>query len=239
MNRFARRIGLVGGMAWPSTELYYRRLNREVERRLGPGRSADLVCCSLDFGPLAQAAEAGRWDEITGTLADAVRRLAAAGADFALLAAMTPHRLLPQLQPRLALPVLHVAAPLARALAQVRRVALLGTSHTAGATFVDEHLPQGASLVRPAPEVQARLDAIIFGELAQGRAEPASAAWLDSQLQALHAGGCDAALLACTELPLLLPQLASPALPCLDAVALHAAQAVAIALGDPPPWTTT
>jgi aspartate racemase len=88
----ARVIGLIGGMSWESSAEYYKFINQEVRRRLGPLRSAKLLMYSVDFGPIEQAQRAGRWDELAGMLEDAAIRLHRGGADCVVLCTNTMHK---------------------------------------------------------------------------------------------------------------------------------------------------
>ena len=87
-----KTIGLIGGMSWESSAEYYRIINQEVSRRLGPPHSAQILMYSVDFGQLERLQSSGRWDEAGALMADAALRLERGGADFILICANTMHK---------------------------------------------------------------------------------------------------------------------------------------------------
>ncbi|MDH5338997.1 MAG: amino acid racemase, partial [Rubrivivax sp.] len=127
-----RTLGVIGGMSWESTAVYYRLLNEGVARRLGGLHSAALRLHSVDFAAVAAAQADGRWDTLAELMCDAARGLVAAGAQGLLVATNTMHRLAPQLEAAVDVPLLHIADATARAVraAGASRVGLLGTRFT-------------------------------------------------------------------------------------------------------------
>ena len=127
-----KTIGIVGGMSWESTTLYYQLINREVRRRCGALHSAPLLLHSLDFEPIVAAQRAGAWDTLAQTLVHSARLLEAAGAELLVIATNTMHRVADEVQSAVAIPLLHIVDTTAAALrAQgCRRLALLGTRYT-------------------------------------------------------------------------------------------------------------
>ena len=110
-----RTIGLLGGMSWESTAVYYRLINADVRDRLGPLRSARLVLVSVDFGDIERLQREGRWDEAGALLADDARRLEAAGAECVVLCTNTMHKLAARIAcPRLTRPPASWNGPPAR-----------------------------------------------------------------------------------------------------------------------------
>ena len=127
-----KTLGLIGGMSWESTTLYYQLLNRIARERLGGQHSAKLVLWSVDFAPIARMQSAGLWDEATGVMVDAARRLERAGAEAIVICANTMHRMADDVAAAVSPPVLHVADATAAAVraAGVRRPLLLATRFT-------------------------------------------------------------------------------------------------------------
>ena len=125
-------IGLIGGMSWASTALYYRLLNREVMHRLGGLHSAKVLLASVDFAEVVAGQTAGDWDRLAAQLAESARRLQDAGADMVLIGTNTMHKVAGAVQEALSVPLLHIVDVAADAIAahRCRRVALLGTRYT-------------------------------------------------------------------------------------------------------------
>ncbi|MDX3895186.1 aspartate/glutamate racemase family protein [Pusillimonas sp.] len=231
-----RRIGLVGGMSWESSALYYRLLNQAVQCELGGHHNAVSIMVTLDFQVLVDAAGRGDWNEVAGHIGGAANQLERAGADFMLLTANTAHQVFDALPDYTRLPALHIGAPTARALKSARhaRVGIIGTRHVTESSFYADWMSRHAGIEVVPPEAADRrwLDAVIFDELAKGRVNAESRAALLAMLDRMRLAGLDAVIVACTELPLLLAaEGAAPALPCFDTVALHVAMAVDVALG--------
>lgn len=218
MIRQTRRLGLVGGMSWHSTALYYSRLNRAMADAAGPHRNACGLVATLDYAALLAAADAGDWRAVQGPIVDAAWEMASAGCDVIALTAVTAH--LFHAEVTAAVPSAIVPHVLDAAAARVagRRVGLLGTSITCGAGFAAARL--GGDVVVPDPDDQAGLDRLIQGTLTAGGDPAAGRPQLRAAIAALARRGAEAVVLACTELPLLLP-LGDTPVPVLDAVALH------------------
>jgi len=231
-----RCIGLVGGMSWESSALYYRLLNQAVQRELGGLHNAVSIMATLDFQLLADAAGRGDWKQVEVQIGGAARQLEQGGADFMLLTANTAHQVFDALPKYTRLPALHIGVPVARALKEAghARVGIIGTRHVTESSFYADWMSQHAGIQVVPPEAGDRqwLDEVIFSELARGAVRAQSRSGLLAVLDRMQRAGLDAVIVACTELPLLLAADGpAPALPCLDTVALHVAMAVDIALG--------
>lgn len=202
-----KTIGVLGGMSAESTAIYYRELNRLVRERLGGLHSAELLIRSVDFAPIAELQAADRWDETGAILADAARRLEAAGADLIVLATNTMHLNAPQIEAAIRVPFLHIGDATASALKAkgVRRPLLLATRFTMEKAFYKDRL-RAAGLDPRVPDATARgrLQAIIYDELCQGVVNPHStAAGMEMVARGL-ADGADGVIFGCTEVGLLL-----------------------------------
>lgn len=127
-----RRIGLLGGMSFESSAIYYRMINEAVRERLGGWRSADILMRSVDFQPVVDMQRAGRWDEAGRHLAEAARRVEAAGAECIVVCTVTMHLVAPAIEEAVGVPVLHVIDVTAERLraAGRRRPLLLETRYT-------------------------------------------------------------------------------------------------------------
>lgn len=222
-------IGLIGGMSWESSAEYYRIINETVRARLGGLRSARCLMWSFDFGEIEALQHAGRWDEAAEEMIAAARRLERGGADFVVICTNTMHRMADQVQAAIGLPLLHIADPTAERIraAGLSRVGLLGTAFTMEQDFYKGRLASrhGLDVLVPDADDRAEVHRVIYEELVQGRALPASRAAYRAVIARLVERGADAIILGCTEIMLLVRPEDSP-VPLFDTTAIHAEAAV-------------
>lgn len=226
-----KTIGLIGGMSWESTLLYYQAINRAVSQRLGGLHSAKVLMHSLDFADVVRGQRAGDWDGLATLLRSAAQGLAAAGADVLLICTNTMHKIADQVAVP-GTPLLHIADVTGAAIrAQgLRRVALLGTRYTMEQPFYVDHLARiGVECVVPQPSHRDEVHRIIFEELCLGDVRASSRQSLRDIVAHCAERGAQGVILGCTELPLLL-QAGDVSLPLFDTTALHAQAAAAFAL---------
>ncbi len=230
-----KTLGLIGGMSWESTTLYYQQLNRLARERLGGQHSAKLVIWSVDFAPIVGLQAAGLWDEATHLMIDAARRLEAAGAEALVICANTMHLMADDVRASIGIPLIHVCDAVAGAVAkaQVRRPLLLATRPVMEQRFYRERLrAAGVETLIPAEPDRERLHAIIFDELIQGRFKLASRdAMIEMVDSAVRGEKADGVILGCTEFSLLLKP-GDLSLPVFDSAELHAQAAMDFALAD-------
>ncbi len=228
-----KRIGLIGGMSWESTRLYYAGLNEAVRERLGGLHSADLLLHSLDFAPIADLQAAGEWDEAGMRLARSARALELAGAEVIGLATNTMHKVADHIVAAISVPFVHISAPTAAALlADARkRPLLLATRFTMEQDFYLGGL-RNAGLDPLVPDAAAREEThrIIFEELCRGVISVRSRDLYLSLIRQSADAGADSVILGCTEVGLLINRRNSP-LPAYDTTALHVAALVDAAFG--------
>ncbi|MGM0914501.1 MAG: aspartate/glutamate racemase family protein [Pseudomonadota bacterium] len=232
-----KTIGLIGGMSWESTQIYYRLINQGVKARLGGLHSARLVLYSVDFAEIEALQRRGDWVETARILGAAARSLAAAGADFLLLCTNTMHKVAPQLEQAVAIPLLHIADATAKALHRqgVTRVGLLGTRFTMEQAFYRERLEaQGIQVLIPDAAQRERVHAVIYDELCRGEIRADSRAAYLEIVDSLAGRGAQGVILGCTEIGLLI-QADDTDVPLFDTTAIHAEQAVEAALATPVP----
>lgn len=230
----AGAIGLIGGTGWPSTALYYERLNRLAE----PG-TVPVLIASLSFAPVLADAERGRFDLVTAAFVAAGQGLAAAGAGVIGLCAATAHLAFDAVAAAVPVPCLHIAEPFRRPAdllpngllpngllsnglpSKGAAVGVLGTAQTLEqGVFSGPLAAAGHRVVTPGAGLAAGLDRAIKTGISSGRPTPADIAAVQAALDDLVAGGADAVVLGCTELPLIRDRL-RPAVPLIDAVAAH------------------
>jgi aspartate racemase len=230
-----KTLGLIGGMSWESTAVYYRLLNQMTRARLGGLRSAALILHSFDFAPLAAMQAAGDWEGATAAMIAAARGLERAGAEALVICANTMHRMADEVAGAVAIPLIHIADVTARAIKAggASRPLLLATRYTMEQDFYRRRLAAGGvAAIIPLAEERERLQAIIYEELVQGRIEADSRdAFMAIVERARRQDGADAAILGCTEFSLLVGA-EDLALPAFDTTALHAEAALEFALGQ-------
>ncbi len=224
-----RTLGVLGGMSWESTLVYYRLINQGVARRFGGLHSAPLLLHSMDFAAIARLQQAADWAGAARVLGEAARGLRQAGAQGFLIATNTMHLVAEPVQEAAGLPLLHIVDPCAAALkaAGHRHVGLLGTRFTMEQPFLREHYARlGIEAEPPCAADRDTVHRVIFDELCRGIVrEDARSAYL-AIIERLAARGCTAVLLGCTEIGLLLPPGTPSALPMFDTTTLHAEAAV-------------
>jgi len=222
-------IGLIGGMSWESTAVYYRLLNEGVRARAGGLRSADLMLHSVDFAPIAEMQAQGDWAAAAAALADSAQRLERAGASCLVLCTNTMHKVADRVIAATKLPFLHLADVTARAIlaSASRRPLLLATRFTMEQDFYRDRLRAfGVEALVPPADDRGEVHRIIYDELCRGRIEPASHAQYRAIVErAVREQGADGVILGCTEITLLVSQ-ADFSVPAFDTTALHVAAAL-------------
>ncbi|MCE0731542.1 aspartate/glutamate racemase family protein [Halomonas sp. G15] len=227
-----KTIGLIGGMSWESTQTYYRLINQGVKARLGGLHSARLVLYSVDFAEIEALQHRGNWAATAQILGDAARSLAAAGADFLVLCTNTMHKVAPQIEQAVDIPLLHIADATANELHRqgVTRVGLLGTRFTMEQAFYRERLEaQGIEVLVPDAAQRERVHTVIYDELCRGEIRADSKADYLGIVASLAGRGAQGVILGCTELGLLI-HADDTEVPLFDTTAIHAEQAVEAAL---------
>ena len=229
-----KTLGLIGGMTWHSTVDYYRLINKGVAERLGGSHSAQLVLSSVDFAPVEALQNAGRWPELGRLMAEAARKVVAAGAEGIVICANTMHRLADDVTAAVPVPLIHIADAAAASVAKrgLRTIGLLGTRFTMEQDFYRSRLEQrhGLNVIVPDEPGRATVHSVIYTELAAGVVrEPSRRAYV-AVIDDLVRRGAEGVILGCTEIPLLIRQ-EDVAVPVFDTTALHAAAAVDLALG--------
>jgi aspartate racemase len=230
-----RTLGLLGGMSWESTAVYYRLINQQVAAQRGGLHSAPLLLHSVDFATIAALQAQGDWAGAGRVLGQAGAGLRQAGAQALVLATNTMHKVADAIEAAAGLPLLHIADATGAALqaAGVRQAALLGTRFTMeDDTIVRARLQQRFGLTVRVPDEadRALMHRVIFEELCRGRVLDTSRDAIVALIARQRAAGADAVILGCTEIGLLIDAGCSP-LPVFDTTELHAAAAVQWMLG--------
>jgi aspartate racemase len=225
-------IGLVGGMSWESSAVYYRDLNLGVAARLGGLSSPRLVLSTVDFAELSALEEEERWQQVGELLAEAARGVERGGADFLLLCTTTFHKVADQVQEAVGIPLLHLGDVVAE---EVRRqgvttVGFIGTSVAMSDGFFTDRLARhGLQTVVPDARHHDWINSAIYDELVHGRVVDATRRRVLSVIEELWDAGAGGVLLGCTELELLIKQ-ADCELPVFPCTTMHVAAALDRAL---------
>jgi aspartate racemase len=226
-------IGLIGGMSWESSAEYYRLINEDVRARLGGMHSAACILYSFDFAEIEELQRAGDWDRAGQLLAGAATALERAGAGLLVLCTNTMHRLAPEVEAAVEIPLVHIADPTAEAAlaAGTRRVGLLGTRYTMEGDFYRRRLEEchGLQVLIPDEPDRFAVHEIIYEELVVGQVREPSRQRYRAAIETLVARGAQGVILGCTEIGLLIgPE--DVEVPLHDTTRLHARAAVTLAL---------
>lgn len=227
-----KTIGLVGGMSWESSAVYYRDLNLGMRERLGGLSSPKLVLTTVDFAEVTHLEDDERWDQVGALLAEAARAVERAGADFLLLCTTTFHKVADQVEGAVDIPLLHLADVVVAAVqaAEVQTVGLIGTKVAMSESFfVDRLESHGLKVVVPDTAHHDFLNDAIYEELVHGVVLPRTRSRVVSIIEELWDAGAGGVLLGCTELELLVKQ-ADVELPVFPCTTLHVQAALDAAL---------
>ena len=228
-----RTIGLIGGMSWESTALYYQHINQGIKAALGGLHSAKLVLVSVDFADIERLQQQGLWHEAGAVLAQAALSLQAAGAECVVLCTNTMHKVASQIQAAVDIPLLHIGDATATNITNqgIANVALLGTAFTMEQDFYRARLEaHGLEVLLPNQTERADVHRIIYTELCVGEVSAASRARYIAIMLHLVEQGAEAIVLGCTEIVMLVGDV-DVGVPLFDTTAIHAEAAVAFALG--------
>lgn len=223
-----QRIGLLGGMSYESSALYYTLINELVNERLGGYHSARCVLASVDFAEIERMQADGDWDTAAELLAAEARGLRAAGADFVVLCTNTMHKVADRIEQAAGIPLLHLGDVTATAVreAGLDTVGLLGTRFTMEQSFYTERIAShGLTVLTPTPDEQQLVHEVIYSELVHGRIREESRQRYREVIDALVARGAAGVVLGCTEIELLIGPEHSP-VPVFATTRLHAEAAV-------------
>ena len=229
-----RIIGLIGGMSFESSAVYYRLVNEAVRNRLGGLASAEVLMHSVNFEEIVSLQKAGRWDDAARRLGDVAAGLEGAGAACVLICTNTMHLVAGAVAERISVPLIHIIDATADALnkAGCHRPLLLATRYTMEHGFyADRMKANGVEVMVPDADGRTIVHDVIFNELCAGQVLPASRQRLLELIEKARAEGADGVILGCTEICLILDPDKLP-LPGFDSTAIHAEAAVDFALAD-------
>ena len=222
-------IGLIGGMSWESSKVYYELINRRVQELLGGSHSAKSIMVSVDFAEIERLSFEGDWEAIGEMMKDAAQKLERAGAEVIILCTNTIHIVSNYITENIGVPFIHIAKATGQAIvdANVKKVALLGTRFTMEKEFYSKTLIEDFDLEVLIPDEESRttIHSIIYNELVKGQFTDIAKQEIVNIIDALQAQGAEGVILGCTELPILI----SPSdlnIPSFDTTKIHAYEAV-------------
>lgn len=229
-----KTIGIIAGMSWESSQSYYRLLNEGVNAALGRLHSAKIILYSVDFEEIENLQATGKWEEAGAILAKAAAALERAGADFILIATNTMHKVAPQIEAAITVPLLHIADATAEKLRDsgITKAGLLGTRYTMLEDFYKARLAAaGIGIITPEGKDIDIVNTVIFDELCKGMVLEESRRQFQRIIGELKSRGAEGVILGCTEIGMLVDQ-ADSDLPIFDTTLIHAQTAVEKALTD-------
>lgn len=235
MKQEMKTIGMIGGMSWQSSKVYYEYINEIVGDRLGGSHNAKSMMATVDFAEIEKFSFQGDWDRIGDIMADNAKKLERAGADMVILCTNTIHLVSNFITEAVNLPFLHIADATGSAIAEERlkKVGLLGTKFTMEKDFYTKKLEETYNLEVLVPVAGERqvLQDIIYKELVLGKFAEASKQICIEQIKNLVARGAEGVILGCTELPILVPD-SEVDVPTFNTTRIHAEKAVDFALAN-------
>lgn len=224
-----KTVGLLGGMSWESSVGYYRAINEGVKDSLGGLHSAKIAMYSVDFDPIEKLQHAGDWEGTAKILSEAAKNVQNAGADFLLICTNTMHKVAPQIEKAIDIPLLHIADATAEVLVKkgIKTVGLLGTAFTMEQEFYKGRLNENYGLTVLVPNEADRkiVHNVIYKELCLGNSLPASKIEYLRIIESLANQGAEAVILGCTEIGMLVDQ-SDTDITLLDTTYIHAQKAV-------------
>lgn len=226
-------IGLLGGMSWESSLVYYKIINEKVKEKLGNHHSCESVMYSVDFDPIMKLQHEGKWDKLTQIMIEAARKIEKGGAEMLTICTNTMHKMYNDVQNSISIPVLHIADATASAIKEknINTVALLGTRFTMEQDFYKGRLTEkhGIKVLIPEGDDLNAVHNIIYNELVLGKIKDESRKIYQTIIENLAQKGAQGVILGCTEIPLLIKQ-KNVNIPVFDTTTIHAEKTVEFAL---------
>lgn len=228
-----KTIGLIGGMSWESSQLYYELINKKVKLMLGGYHSAKSIMVSVDFNEIAKLQSKNDWDSLNQLMVMAAKQLENAGADMILICANTMHLCSSEVIKNTGLQFVHIAEATGEMIKKksLKKVALIGTKFTMERDFYKDILTDDFGIEVLIPEKKDRdlVHEIIYKELVMGKFKDSSKEIYLKIINDLIAKGAEGIILGCTEIPLLISNEDVP-VPIFNTTEIHADKAVRLAL---------
>jgi aspartate racemase len=228
-----KTIGLIGGMSWESSAVYYSIINRKVREIMGGFHCAKSVMVTVEFDEIQSLQHIEDWKALEKIMIISAKQLEAAGADFVILCTNTMHLCSPAIIENTSIPFLHIAEATGMKIAEMgfKKVALLGTKFTMEKDFYKTYIFEqfGIEVIIPAENEREIIHNTIYNELVQGVIKDESRLKFQQIIGNLEKRGAEGVILGCTEIPLLISK-SDVSIPVFDTTAIHAEKAVEWAL---------
>ncbi len=232
-----KTIGLIGGMSWESSKLYYEFVNTRAKEILGGSHSAKCILISVDFAEIEHLTFKGEWNAIGNLMKEAAQQLERAGADIILLCTNTIHLVSHYITENITIPFMHIASTTGEAIRKknLKKVALLGTKFTMEKDFYTQTLVNDFDLEVLIPDTSGKqmVHDIIYNELVKGQFTSTSKKAIIEIIEELQNKGAEGVILGCTELPILISK-TDVIIPTFDTGKIHAYEAVEWSLKNEP-----
>ncbi|XOB61655.1 aspartate/glutamate racemase family protein [Campylobacterota bacterium DY0563] len=229
-----KKIGMLGGMSWESTSTYYKLINEEIKNRLGGLHSAKIILSSVDFEEIEKFQHSALWDETAVILSQEAKAIQDAKADFLIICTNTMHKVVPQIEKNITIPILHIADATGKALVKknIKKVALLGTKFTMTEEFYKNRIEEnfGIKVITPNEKEQDIIHDVIYKELCLGVCNKKSRDEYIKIIKRLEKEQeCEGVILGCTEISMIIKQ-GYVDIPIFDTTVIHVLEAVKEAL---------
>jgi len=228
-----KTIGLIGGMSWESSAVYYNIINRKTKEFLGGYHCAKSIMVTVDFAKIQELQFLEDWKSLEEIMVKSAKQLEAAGADFVILCTNTMHLCSPAIIENITIPFLHIAEATGMKIAEMgfKKVALLGTKFTMEKDFYKTYIFNkfGIEVIIPVENEREIIHNTIYNELVQGVIKNESRLKFQQIIDNLEKRGAQGVILGCTEIPLLISK-SDVSIPVFDTTAIHAEKAVEWAL---------
>jgi aspartate racemase len=230
-----KTIGLIGGMSWESSIVYYELINKKTKELLGGHHSCKSLMYTVDFDEIVKLQHAEKWEELNEIMADAAKRLEKGGADIVVLCTNTMHLCSQAIKDSISIPFLHIAeaAGIEIANQSLKKIGLLGTKFTMEKDFYKKVLTDsfGIDVIIPNEQEREQIHIIIYGELVNGVIKNDSREVFKAIIKNLEKSGAEGVILGCTEIPLLISA-SDVNIPIFDTTRIHAEKAVQWAINN-------
>ncbi|EZQ01949.1 aspartate/glutamate racemase family protein [Acinetobacter sp. Ver3] len=223
-----KTIGLLGGMSWESTDLYYQQINKMVQKKLGKLHFAKVILISVDFAEIEELQRKGLWEDAGIYLRDQAIQLEKAGADGIVLCTNTMHKVATYIEESTNIPFIHIADATAMEIMsqKITKIGLLGTAFTMEQDFYKSRLEEkGLKVITPNKASRKIVHDIIYNELCLGMISEASQKKYIHIVEELISSGAEGIILGCTEICMLIGDLKF-SVPLFDTTSIHAQAAV-------------
>jgi len=222
-----KTIGIIGGMSWESSDIYYQIINREVRNRLGGIHSAKIIMYSVDFYELEELQRSGQWDKATKMILKSAMCLDIIGANFIVICSVTGHEGVEKIEKNINAPILHIADAVNKKIIGLKKIGLLGTIYTMEKDYFKKRI--NAEVIVPDKRDRIFISNVIYNEISQGKIFVNSRNRYIEIINKLKLRGAEGIILGCTEIPLLIKQ-SDVDIPVFSSTEIHAKEAVNYAL---------